>query len=448
MEPGTPLPSTSVNVNVPHPGRRSAPPGNALAPPVTQLPTYPSSTLNNYYSHPASFISHDQNNAHIYASPILYDPVTLPPSASQYRVPSLRQTPSSPLPPLPSTRSSHNQVDNRSRSVPYSPLIFQPPAPVLPTNIPQSPRHSIFSPPIIPSPLPNTAYLSPVASHHSLSPIISHHSARLPTPNLAPHLAQPAPFLSFTQNAFPLINEHFPPAVSIASPSHHNPSSHSSPTLLKLPLPSTKDIPLLTGKHDWGLWYSAVSSLILCSNLLSHIADDLLPGAAYDPDLWPTYPPVIQPDSSPDECMEFSNWWTQDGVVTHILTSRLSPAVLSSLPVANLRLAQRRSAREIYRTLRTNYGAGDYSAVMIIEAKLRQLRCLPTCGGVQVSDFVATWRTGYNQMEAAGHLPSERQLLAMFVDGLPTNAVSYRSEERRVGKECSTGCRSRWSPYH
>ena len=28
-------------------------------------------------------------------------------------------------------------------------------------------------------------------------------------------------------------------------------------------------------------------------------------------------------------------------------------------------------------------------------------------------------------MEAAGHLPSERQILAMFVDGLPTNTVSY-----------------------
>ena len=28
-------------------------------------------------------------------------------------------------------------------------------------------------------------------------------------------------------------------------------------------------------------------------------------------------------------------------------------------------------------------------------------------------------------------------------------AVSYyRSEERRVGKECATLCRSRWSPYH
>ena len=27
-------------------------------------------------------------------------------------------------------------------------------------------------------------------------------------------------------------------------------------------------------------------------------------------------------------------------------------------------------------------------------------------------------------------------------------AASKRSEERRVGKECSSPCRSRWSPYH
>src|SRR3546814_6614622 len=29
-----------------------------------------------------------------------------------------------------------------------------------------------------------------------------------------------------------------------------------------------------------------------------------------------------------------------------------------------------------------------------------------------------------------------------------TRARSYRSEERRVGKECVSTCRSRWSPYH
>ena len=27
-------------------------------------------------------------------------------------------------------------------------------------------------------------------------------------------------------------------------------------------------------------------------------------------------------------------------------------------------------------------------------------------------------------------------------------AAIYRSEERRVGKECASMCRSRWSPYH
>ena len=27
-------------------------------------------------------------------------------------------------------------------------------------------------------------------------------------------------------------------------------------------------------------------------------------------------------------------------------------------------------------------------------------------------------------------------------------AIKFRSEERRVGKECVSTCRSRWSPYH
>ena len=32
------------------------------------------------------------------------------------------------------------------------------------------------------------------------------------------------------------------------------------------------------------------------------------------------------------------------------------------------------------------------------------------------------------------------------VAGVPV--AEARSEERRVGKECSSPCRSRWSPYH
>src|SRR6059058_5477013 len=39
--------------------------------------------------------------------------------------------------------------------------------------------------------------------------------------------------------------------------------------------------------------------------------------------------------------------------------------------------------------------------------------------------------------------------VALLLDTLvPVVVRLYRSEERRVGKECVTTCRSRWSPYH
>ena len=40
-------------------------------------------------------------------------------------------------------------------------------------------------------------------------------------------------------------------------------------------------------------------------------------------------------------------------------------------------------------------------------------------------------------------LPEERR-----VNTVPMPRAGGRSEERRVGKECSVTCRSRWSPYH
>ena len=40
----------------------------------------------------------------------------------------------------------------------------------------------------------------------------------------------------------------------------------------------------------------------------------------------------------------------------------------------------------------------------------------------------------------AGHYRVSPELVAALID--------LRSEERRVGKECVSLCRSRWSPYH
>src|SRR3546814_16893916 len=57
------------------------------------------------------------------------------------------------------------------------------------------------------------------------------------------------------------------------------------------------------------------------------------------------------------------------------------------------------------------------------------------CGGTMV--------TGYNDQLQVGLSPRVRGNLTMWMPA----AVS-RSEERRVGKECVSTCRSRWSPYH
>ena len=56
-------------------------------------------------------------------------------------------------------------------------------------------------------------------------------------------------------------------------------------------------------------------------------------------------------------------------------------------------------------------------------------------------------------IDAAGHIVTNRHVVAgattlkvLFQDG--REFLATRSEERRVGKECPSKCRSRWSPYH
>ena len=41
-----------------------------------------------------------------------------------------------------------------------------------------------------------------------------------------------------------------------------------------------------------------------------------------------------------------------------------------------------------------------------------------------------------------------RPFSGYLLDTFARKPLYLRSEERRVGKECRIGCRSRWSPYH
>src|SRR3546814_17127494 len=50
--------------------------------------------------------------------------------------------------------------------------------------------------------------------------------------------------------------------------------------------------------------------------------------------------------------------------------------------------------------------------------------------------------------EWAHEITYRAEIGVMFKDTLSISPDGIRSEERRVGKECVSTCRSRWSPYH
>ena len=68
--------------------------------------------------------------------------------------------------------------------------------------------------------------------------------------------------------------------------------------------------------------------------------------------------------------------------------------------------------------------------------------------GPEVDRACGVEEPAVDQWEAAQLYPSWEQVEALArLTGFGVQFFT-RSEERRVGKECSFRCRSRWSPYH
>src|SRR3546814_10774562 len=101
--------------------------------------------------------------------------------------------------------------------------------------------------------------------------------------------------------------------------------------------------------------------------------------------------------------------------------------------------------------------------VFFFSSRRRHTRCalvtgvqtcaLPICKGRPVLNglriFLIVWAlvclwNGYTGVTKAGYSVLAELAVHVVVFGLP--ALCARSEERRVGKECVSTCRSRWSP--
>ena len=93
----------------------------------------------------------------------------------------------------------------------------------------------------------------------------------------------------------------------------------------------------------------------------------------------------------------------------------------------------------------TNITLGVYKEEKL-EAKFRMTTKLPRTSdeyGISLCDLIEHQGFEIRQIDAV--------IIASVVPDIMhslTSAIIKRSEERRVGKECASMCRSRWSPYH
>src|SRR3546814_14494360 len=90
----------------------------------------------------------------------------------------------------------------------------------------------------------------------------------------------------------------------------------------------------------------------------------------------------------------------------------------------------------------------EEDAVCLLQALLGDM--LPGVGRARVLADMDAWGYTFRLGSAAAYFERDADAAwAWLVErGLVAADRTLRSEERRVGKECVSTCRSRWSPYH
>ncbi|KAF9031620.1 hypothetical protein BJ165DRAFT_1358204, partial [Panaeolus papilionaceus] len=267
--------------------------------------------------------------------------------------------------------------------------------------------------------------MSTEGAYHDPNTVFPHTGSASHFPNILNFGSRDPAVPANSPVSFAISNSHSSPVPSVHSPSISVHSSHHSvphpaaqPAIYlsqpKPTLPSTKDIPLLKDASTWNSWYDSVYNYLTNLGVFNHVCPPTDGSVTVvDPQFIPTYPPPLYADSSPDEIALHTAWWAEDGIASHIITSRLSDDVRASIPKPSASRAERLSARNAFAVLQELYGQGDYVSTSIAMEKLRTLR-FPSDEAKDALSYIKTWRKYYNAMDATAHMPDLRQLLMYF----------------------------------
>src|SRR3546814_13463267 len=90
----------------------------------------------------------------------------------------------------------------------------------------------------------------------------------------------------------------------------------------------------------------------------------------------------------------------------------------------------------------------DYSFFFFKQKTAYEMRISDWSSDVCSSDLSPASTKTTSRLRSGTRLAMFQAATAPTPMKAPVPSDSWRSEERRVGKECVSTCRSRWSPYH
>jgi len=222
--------------------------------------------------------------------------------------------------------------------------------------------------------------------------------------------------------------------VQFPNPYYPNPYYHAPPPPIYVPppsptirsLPTTTHITILNGQSDFAAWHDGVKALIRHLGGFGHITSLSDPIMPHRPDLSPSAAPLLTPQSTQAERDEYTHWWNLDNVIQHVLLARLGNNIRMILPEEN----SERSAREIYETLRTNFGTNRRSEGTNIFLDILSLRCNPH----QIRDYVSSWQNAVTKMRSCRFIVPGYVLSLLFVKNL-LDSLTFSSVRSSLGTQ-------------
>jgi hypothetical protein len=292
------------------------------------------------------------------------------------------------------------------------PHVYHAPNPLPVPHIPQPPV-------TIHQPLPQQH----VPQQHPIPPMQPSPPPMQPPPQYAYHgpPVWPGGFPGFSAPGYGM-PANFPPYPFHAYMPYQPPIVPPNPP--RPSLPTTTHISILNGQSDFAAWHDGVRTLIRHMEGFGHIAslaDPLLP---HRPDLHPSQPPTVTAHSSQAELAACARWWEVDNIVQHVLLARLGASVRMILPEEN----KERTARDIYQTLKSNYGTNRRTEGANIFLELLAIRCVPH----RLWDYVSAWQNAVTKMRGCRFMVPGYILSLLFVKNLP-DSLAFGSLRLSLG---------------